>query len=533
MTPSPRGCCAGVRADLRARLPLYVSDWTAAVDSRALSATVFMFFSQAVPAVTFSAYLSSRTAGELGVAETLLGMGACGVLFAVIAGQPLVLVGTTGPVCVFLATLHDVSVALGMPFRGALFWTSLWAAGLHAALAAVGAPRAFVARVTAFSGDTFGALIGLIYLVEGASALAHVVTESPSAGARALTLGLGLGVWLAAAVLTRARSWPCAARLPRALVACLADYGMPTAVVGAAVAQFAATNEVREGLAFLPVPATFAPGSVDAYSIARMPAWAVAGAFLPALVLTLLLYFDHNISALLTQAPRLRLRKPAAYDWDCLVLGISLVITGTLGLPPVYGLIPQAPLHARALAREGPDGKCESVCENRGSALSQSLLLLALLAPAVLKALSGVPTAVLFSILIYLGFEGLRGNAVVARALGLLRAYCASVAGRVRENAPPLLAPAERVLGATQLLCVAAIYGVTLTPAGMLFPALICALIPLRLAVFPPLFARACGDGALELADPRDWGLADATAENESGEAAPAAEQVRAAAFGS
>lgn len=502
---NPLRCCAGVRVDLRARLPLYASDWTDAIDARALSATVFMFFSQAVPAATFSAYLSSRTAGELGVVETLLGMGACGVLFAVCAGQPLLLVGTTGPVCVFLATLHSVSVSLGVPFRGVLFWTSLWAAFIHAVVAAVGAPRAFVARVTAFSGDTFGALIGLIYVVEGASALVALATAAPSADARGLALGLGLCVWIFAAFLTRARSWPCAARLPRVVVALFADYGMPIAVVVAAAVQFAAPHEVREKLDFLPVPAHFAPSSIDANSISRVPSWAIAGALLPALVLSLLLFFDHNISALLTQAPRLGLRKPSAYDWDFLLLGAALAITGTLQLPPVYGLIPQAPLHARALARLGPDGKCEGVCENRGSALGQSLLLLALLAPQALNALSGVPTAVLFSILIYLGCEGLRGNAVVARALALLRACC--VCGRPRGDSPPLLASAELVLGAIQLGCVAAIYAVTRTPAGMIFPALICALVPLRLAVLPPIFSRAFGDTALELADPRAWAL--------------------------
>ncbi len=125
----------------------------------------------------------------------------------------------------------------------------------------------------------------------------------------------------------------------------------------------------------------------------------------------------------------------------------------------------------------------------------------------------------LFSVLIYLGLEGLRGNAVVARAAALLRA-----GGGGGGGAPP----AERALGALQLFCVAAIYGVTLTPAGMVFPALICALVPLRLAVMPPLFAWAFGEGALELADPRAWQSAAA-----AGDAAAAAAAAAAATDGS
>ena len=52
---------------------------------------------------------------------------------------------------------------------------------------------------------------------------------------------------------------------------------------------------------------------------------------------------------MLTQRPEYGLKKPPSYNYDFVILGISLLMTGLLGLPPNYGLIPQAPLHARAL----------------------------------------------------------------------------------------------------------------------------------------------------------------------------------------
>ena len=86
-----------------------------------------------------------------------------------------------------------------------------------------------------------------------------------------------------------------------------------------------------------------------------MPPWAAAAMAGPGAVLTALLFFDHQISAMLSQEPRFRLRRMApAYDGDFLLLGAALLLTAALGLPPVYGLLPQAPLHVRALADVTP-----------------------------------------------------------------------------------------------------------------------------------------------------------------------------------
>ena len=68
-----RGCCAGVRADVAARAPLCASDWSRAHPRRALAAGLFAFVSQAVPAAAFAELLHSRTHGETGVVEALLG----------------------------------------------------------------------------------------------------------------------------------------------------------------------------------------------------------------------------------------------------------------------------------------------------------------------------------------------------------------------------------------------------------------------------------------------------------------------------
>ena len=45
----------------------------------------------------------------------------------------------------------------------------------------------------------------------------------------------------------------------------------------------------------------------------------------PALIISLLFYFDHNVSAQLAQQKDFQLVRPTAYNWDLLVLSFLTV----------------------------------------------------------------------------------------------------------------------------------------------------------------------------------------------------------------
>ena len=75
---------------------------------------------------------------------------------------------------------------------------------------------------------------------------------------------------------------------------------------------------------------------------------------------------DDTCSPLPEQSPRFNLRKPPAFHWDFAVLGVIVLLQGLFGLPPGNGLIPQAPLHVRALAtivagRDDDDDDCQDL----------------------------------------------------------------------------------------------------------------------------------------------------------------------------
>ena len=520
---------AGIIEDIRGRIPHYLSDWADGLSPKALSAGIFIFFSQAIPATVFAAYLSARTEGQLGVAEVLLSMGLGGALFALLAGQPLVIVGVTGPVCILLATTAELAARWGLPLRGWLLAACLWATLFHAVLALVSAPRAFSRAVTAFSGDVFGALIGLIYVVEGATVLLEPLALHSSSTA-VLALCLGCACAGLAGALSCSRAWSPLARVN----GLLEDYALPLAVVlSTLLSRAPAWADAARNLPLLPVGSSgssIGNGILNALGTASaLPAWAAAAAALPGGMLTALLFFDHNISAMLCQAPRFALCKPPSYDWDFLLLGLSVTLTGVLGLPPNYGLLPQAPMHTAALATfadasSGGSGEAPAVtavCENRVSAALQSALLLALLAPPLLQgALGAVPLGVLGGLLVFLGLAGLAGNGAVSRWARIAASWtggCRRVQQQQQQQQqqPPPPSYAALALGASQLLLVGAIYGLTRTPVGLLFPALILALPPLRARVLP----WALGRSEVEAEDPADWGRgAAAGSEGEDGD---------------
>ncbi|KAL7448159.1 hypothetical protein ACHAWC_000402, partial [Mediolabrus comicus] len=143
----------------------------------------------------------------------------------------------------------------------------------------------------------------------------------------------------------------------------------------------------------------------------------IFGALFPAFMLYLLFFIDHNISSILTQAPKYNLEKPAAYHWDFFCLGLTIVPCGILGLPPGSGLIPQAPLHTRALATrkivEKHGIKHEvtvHVEEQRWSAFLQAALMFVILNMFVV--LSWIPKGLLYGIFLYLGVGAMNGNEI-------------------------------------------------------------------------------------------------------------------------
>jgi boron transporter len=264
----------------------------------------------------------------------------------------------------------------------------------------------------------------------------------------------------------------------------------------------------NETIATLQVPDTFGPtatGRSWLVSVGDCPAVGIAAALPLAIFLTVLFFFDHNVSSILCQAPEFGLRKGSAYHWDFFVVGFMIFVTGMLGLPPVNGLIPQAPLHTDSLCekvfqRENDSGrKVEVVAkchEQRVSGLAQAVLIGLTL--TMIHAVGKLPIASLDGLFLFMGIASFGGNTFYERLVLFFtdkqRRHARSLpflghSDGVANSVPMKVIRRFTLLQLAVLLC---IYGVTRMPfIDGFFPMLIAVLVPVRIYVLPRLFGEA------------------------------------------
>ena len=421
----------GLIRDFSVRRPLYISDWTVETPEEAkkiAAATLFAYFTSVLPAVIFGDQLEKSTDGVIGLPEVLLSTGGMGILYSMFAGQGLVIVGVTGPVVFFELTVWSLASAIKAPFLQLNAWINIWCGVLHLVVAAGGYTN-LVQRVTSFSGEIFGFFISVAYIYLGARNLVDLfppdVSEDDTGGDTDVRLASAFASLVLAALMYvlaischSAKQWRSLNDIVRWGTQ---NYGLVVVLVVCTALSFAPIfYNPHIDLKRLPVPE--GSGIVPSTSDGRrgwlvllmgsdednkMEMWMVFVAILPAMMLLILFFFDHNVSSIMAQDPKFNLKKPPAFHFDFAVLGACVVLAGILGVPPGNGLIPQAPLHVRALAIveyvDTPGGKREvyaAVVEKRWSNLLQSVL--CLLSVYLFPILKLIPTAVLSGTFIYM-----------------------------------------------------------------------------------------------------------------------------------
>jgi len=163
-----------------------------------------------------------------------------------------------------------------------------------------------------------------------------------------LSLVLAIGTFYVAYNLNQARSWHILVGPMRAV---LADYAVLISVI--AFTGLSYIGKLGDaGVSRVDVPNEFSTTASRDWLVRfwEVPGWVIVAAIPFGGILTMLFFFDHNVSSLLSQQADFNLKKGSAYHWDLLVLGLSILPCSFLGLPPCNGLIPQAPLHVRSLA---------------------------------------------------------------------------------------------------------------------------------------------------------------------------------------
>jgi len=498
----------GMKDDFYRRWPHYVSDWTDGWNLKVLAAIFFIFATSIGPAITFAELLEEEV-HEIGVVEVLLSQAISGGVFSIFSGQPLVILGVTGPVTILTISIYGMAKSLDINFLPFYAWSQIWAALMHMTWASCNF-NDYIVYVTRFSCETFGVLIALIYLYTGIRGVVGYFGEDDFSVAL-MQLLLAFGTVYLANILSGARGWIVFNSSIRELVA---DYGPTCALVLWAgvsyIGRAGDTNVPR-----LVIPDKFSPtleGRDWFVDLSDIEGWAIAAAIIPGMIITVLSVFDHNVSSLMAQGAELNLKKGAAFHLDIFTLGWCILFTGLLGIPPCNGLIPQAPLHTKALAETSEvevNGvkvrQVDHVYEQRYSNLTQACLTLSFCFNPFLKVVGSIPRSSLDGLFLFMGIASFEGNAFYDRMVLMVTEPILRVSPHEFFEAVEF-SSIQRFTW-YQLVCCVLIFGITLTPADMIFPLLIAALVAVRIYVLPKYFTEKeleslDHDDALEMMNP-------------------------------
>jgi hypothetical protein len=132
-----------------------------------------MYFACLSPIITFGGLLGTATDQNMSAIESLLSGAVCGILFSLFAGQPLTILGSTGPVLVFETIMNNFSKEYGIDYMGFRAWTGLWTAFILIVIVLTDC-SALVKYITRFTEESFAALIAVIFIKESVFKLIEI-----------------------------------------------------------------------------------------------------------------------------------------------------------------------------------------------------------------------------------------------------------------------------------------------------------------------------------------------------------------------
>ena len=281
-------------------------------------------------------------------------LGITGCMQALI-GAALLIVGVAEPIVIIYHFLYEYADTHNIPFVPWSGWVCVWAS-IFLVLLALGNAANFIEKFTRFSGEIFGLAIAILFLQQSIKGLVEEFTEYDAVSGAWSTLNGAFGLLLAfiyissSRALGGARKWKVGNSAIRAM---LADYGPAIMIVVVSALSFSlkGNGDVPQRMKVkAPVDSYWLKhGVYVADDMAKIETADILAAMVPGLVISVLFYFDHSVSSMLSQQHEFNVKKPSAYHYDLLLISAMTIICGMLGLPPVNGVLPQAPLHTRSL----------------------------------------------------------------------------------------------------------------------------------------------------------------------------------------
>uniref|UniRef100_A0A8C2AN94 Anion exchange protein n=1 Tax=Cyprinus carpio TaxID=7962 RepID=A0A8C2AN94_CYPCA len=533
--------CGGLVLDVKRKAPFFFSDFYDALHIQSLSAILFIYLGTVTNAITFGGLLGDATENMQGVLESFLGTAVSGAIFCLLAGQPLIILSSTGPVLVFEKLLFNFSRYHDFDYLEFRLWIGLWSAFFCLVLVATDASF-LVQYFTRFTEEGFSSLISFIFIYDAFKTmlkLAHYypinsdykinyVTQydcmciAPTEGKtwylsfsdtpfdliwsslskkECLKYGgelvgktcdfvpditlmsfiLFFGTYTCSMCLKKFKTSPFFPTTVRKLIS---DFAIVLAIlIFCGVDALVGVDTPK-----LIVPSEFKPTSPNrgwfVPPFGGNPWWVYLAAALPALLVTILLFMDQQITAVIVNRKEHRLKKSAGYHLDLFWVAVLLAVCSFMGLPWYVAATVISIAHIDSLKMEtetsapGEQPKFLGVREQRVTGVFVFILTgLSVFMSPILKF---IPMPVLYGVFLYMGVASLNGVQFMDRLKLLLMPA---------KHQPDLIylrhVPLRKVHLFTfiQLLCLALLWILKSTVAAIVFPVMILALVAVRKAL--------------------------------------------------
>ncbi|KAK5114841.1 hypothetical protein LTR62_001998 [Meristemomyces frigidus] len=514
----------GMYWDVRRRLPYYWSDWRDGLNYRTLAGCVRIFFINLLPALAFELDMMRNTDGYFGINEALLSSALAAFVFSLFSCQPLTVVGITGLISLFNYTIFAITAEQGIRdlYPQFLAWCSIWAAITHWIAAACNWCD-YMRYITDFSSNSFGFYVGIIYMVKGFQEIASTYYAVDDGNPRAAYLGVVIAlcyffsVWALESIGGTILFTPNIRKL-------LSDFAYPIATIFWTGFSHIPGHIKQADLPRVPhtrafYPSVPRPGGVWLVDFWNLPVKWIFVTLPIGILITLLFYYDHNISSITAQAKQFPLKKPAGFHWDFFLLGITCFVGGVVGIPLPNGLVPQAPVHtdsvteyvevhARSREQWLDDGgerdessgegvqwiqhnnkkvEATKVNEQRVSHFLMCLAFVGLMAGPLLDVLHTMPRALFAGVFWIVGFTGLSAMNITQNWIYIFTEKRFVDPSDLRTGMKKWRIAYYTMF---QFLGVAISVGLSFTRAAIGFPVVMIALIPLRWVILPRIFTE-------------------------------------------
>ncbi|XP_076245509.1 na[+]-driven anion exchanger 1 isoform X2 [Calliopsis andreniformis] len=524
----------GLMNDVKRKVPFYLSDFKDALAIQCVASFIFLYFACLSPIITFGGLLGEATGKNMAAMESLVSGFVCGIGYGLFSGQPLTILGSTGPVLVFETIVYEFCKKSNWNYMSFRFWIGSWTSLILIILVAIDA-SALVCYITRFTEENFATLIAFIFIYKAIENVLSIGKKYPinthandqfdyecwckppngtlpssydninwtaldpksCQNYNGTLVGDGCNlphyipdVFLMSIILfmgtfllsVELKDFKNALFFPSKVRQVVSDF----AVIIAIFSMSALDHFVNIPTPKLEVPVEFKPTLHNRgwiiWPFENNPWWSAIVACLPALLGTILIFMDQQITAVIVNRKENKLKKGCGYHLDLFILAILIQICSVMGLPWFVAATVLSINHVNSLKLESEcaaPGEKPQFLGVREQRVTHILIFLMIGCSVLLTPmLKHIPMPVLFGVFLYMGVASLKGLQFFDRILIMLMPV---------KYQPDYMflrqVPLKRVhlFTAIQLACLACLWIIkSFSTTSILFPLMLVVMIGIR-----------------------------------------------------